>query len=47
MLRFVLGEFGSLLLEGQRVIPAKLLKHGFSFSYPDITGALEDVVGKH
>lgn len=46
MLRLVLGEFGSLLLEGQRVIPAKLLKHGFSFSYPDITGALEDVVGK-
>ena len=47
MLRLVLGEFGSVLLEGQRVIPAKLLKHGFTFSYPDITGALEDVVGKH
>ena len=47
MLRLVLGEFGSLLLEGQRVIPAKLLKHGFSFSYPDIMGALEDVVGEN
>jgi uncharacterized protein (TIGR01777 family) len=47
MLRLVLGEFGSLLLEGQRVIPAKLLKHGFSFSYPDIKGALEDVVGEN
>jgi NAD dependent epimerase/dehydratase family enzyme len=45
MLRLVLGEFGSVLLEGQRVIPAKLLKHGFSFHYPDITGALEEVVG--
>ena len=45
MLRLVLGEFGSVLLEGQRVVPAKLLKNGFSFSYPDITGALKDVVG--
>jgi uncharacterized protein (TIGR01777 family) len=47
MLRLMLGEFGSVLLEGQRVIPAKLLKHGFSFNYPDITGALEEVVGQH
>jgi uncharacterized protein (TIGR01777 family) len=44
MLRLVLGEFGSVLLEGQRVIPAKLLKYGFSFRYPDISEALEDVV---
>ena len=47
MLRLVLGEFGSVLLEGQRVVPTKLLKHGFNFSYPDITGALEEVVGEH
>jgi uncharacterized protein (TIGR01777 family) len=45
-LRLVLGEFGSVLLEGQRVIPAKLLKHGFSFRYPEIMAALEEVVGK-
>lgn len=47
MLRLVLGEFGSVLLEGQRVIPSKLLNHGFSFSYPNITGALEEVIGEH
>jgi uncharacterized protein (TIGR01777 family) len=46
MLRLVLGEFGSVLLEGQRVIPAKILKHGFSFSSPEIMGALEDLMGK-
>ena len=46
MVRLVLGEFGSILLEGQRVIPAKILKHGFSFRYPEIMGALEDLVGK-
>jgi uncharacterized protein (TIGR01777 family) len=44
MLRLVLGEFGSVLLEGQRVIPAKLVKHGYAFRYPDITAALEQVV---
>jgi hypothetical protein len=46
VLRLALGEFGSVLLEGQRVIPAKLLKHGFAFRYPEIMAALEEVVGK-
>ena len=46
MVRLVLGEFGSVLLEGQRVIPAEILKHGFSFRYPEIMGALEELVGK-
>lgn len=46
MLRLVLGEFGSVLLEGQRVIPAQLVKHGFTFHYPEIMGALQEVVGE-
>lgn len=46
VLKLVMGEFGSVLLEGQRVIPAKLLKHGFTFQYPEIVGALQEVVGK-
>lgn len=46
MVRLVLGEFGSVLLEGQRVLPAEILKHGFSFRYPEIMGALEDLIGK-
>jgi uncharacterized protein (TIGR01777 family) len=45
MLKLVMGEFGSVLLEGQRVIPAKLLKHGFRFRYSEIVGALQEVVG--
>jgi uncharacterized protein (TIGR01777 family) len=44
MLRLVLGEFGSVLLEGQRVSPSKLMEHGFTFRYPHITGALEEVI---
>jgi len=45
VIRLVLGEFGSVLLEGQRVIPAKLLRQGFVFQYPEITGALKEVIG--
>ncbi len=44
MLRIVLGEFGSVLLKGQRVIPDKLVKHGYAFRYADITTALEQVI---
>lgn len=44
MLRLILGEFGSVLLEGQRVIPQKLLKSGFQFRYPEIDPALEQVI---
>jgi uncharacterized protein (TIGR01777 family) len=46
VLRVILGEFGSVLLKGQRVMPAKLLGHGFVFQYPEITGALHEVLGK-
>jgi uncharacterized protein (TIGR01777 family) len=45
MLRLVLGEFGSMILKGQRVIPARLLEHGFTFRYPEIVGALAEVLG--
>ena len=42
-LRLALGEFASMALEGQRVIPIGLLKHGFVFRYPEITGALREI----
>jgi uncharacterized protein (TIGR01777 family) len=44
MLKLVMGEFGLVLLEGQRVIPGKLLQHGFAFRYPTISEALEEVI---
>jgi len=44
MLRLVLGEFGSILLEGQKVIPQKLMQAGFQFQYPEIAPALRQVV---
>jgi uncharacterized protein (TIGR01777 family) len=44
MIKLVLGEFGSVLLEGQRVIPRRLLDNGFVFQYPEIDRALQSIV---
>jgi hypothetical protein len=44
MVKRVLGEFGSVILEGQRVIPGRLLDLGFVFQYPDIDKALQSIV---
>jgi uncharacterized protein (TIGR01777 family) len=46
MIKLVLGEFGSVILEGQRVIPKKLLENGFVFQYGDIEKALQSIVGQ-
>lgn len=46
MIKRVLGEFGSVILEGQRVIPRRLLENGFVFQYPDIEKALKRIVGQ-
>ncbi len=44
--RLALGEFGTVLLEGQRVAPAKLLADGFEFRFPSVEQALADIFGK-
>jgi len=41
-----LGEFGSVILEGQRVIPKRLQDSGFTFQYPDIDKALQSILGQ-
>lgn len=46
MIRLVLGEFGQVILEGQKVLPRKLLNAGFQFLYPTIDKALEDLLGR-
>ena len=43
-LRLVLGEFGNLILKGQRAMPGKLLDSGYRFAYPEITGALKQII---
>jgi NAD dependent epimerase/dehydratase family enzyme len=46
MIKLVLGEFGSVILEGQKVIPKKLLENGFVFQYADIDKALQSIAGQ-
>jgi uncharacterized protein (TIGR01777 family) len=44
MIRLILGEFGDVLLKGQRVIPHRLMESGFKFRYPDIEEALKNIM---
>ncbi len=46
MIKLVLGEFGSVILEGQKVIPKKLLESGFFFQYADMDKALQSITGQ-
>jgi uncharacterized protein len=45
-LRLLLGEVGSMLTEGQHVVPAKAQELGYQFKYPTAEGALRQLVGK-
>ncbi|WOK98202.1 epimerase family protein [Canna indica] len=43
-LKAVLGEGASVVLEGQRVLPAKAKELGFSFKYPYVKDALQSIM---
>ncbi|MGC8491594.1 MAG: TIGR01777 family oxidoreductase [Syntrophobacteraceae bacterium] len=45
LLNMALGEFANVVVRGQRVIPKKLLESGFSFRFPTLRQALEDLIG--
>jgi len=44
MIKMILGEFGSVLLKGQRVIPRRLIDAGFKFKYLNIEDALKSII---
>jgi uncharacterized protein len=44
MIRLLMGEFGSVILTGQRVVPRSLQAHGFKFRFADIEAALENLL---
>jgi len=43
-LRLLLGEMATLVLDGQRAVPARLLERGYEFRFPDIEPALRDLL---
>jgi hypothetical protein len=43
-IRLALGEFGNVLLKGQRAVPRRLSELGYGFRYPGIDQALASVV---
>jgi uncharacterized protein (TIGR01777 family) len=43
-LRLVLGEMATLVLDGQRVLPARTQELGFPFRYPSLEGALRQIL---
>lgn len=44
VIRLMLGEGAELLLGGQRVAPVKLQELGFSFQYPQLSSALDNIL---
>ncbi|MBT9164819.1 MAG: Epimerase family protein [candidate division WS2 bacterium] len=45
-LKLVLGELGREILASQKVQPRKLLQNDFSFKFPDLKSALENILTK-
>lgn len=45
-LRLALGEMADMLLSGHRVVPKRLLELGYKFRFPDLEGALKDLLGE-
>ena len=43
-LRLAMGELGEMMLSSQRALPEKLLANGFTFRFPDLKTALEDLL---
>lgn len=44
LLHLVLGEMAKVVLFGQKALPSKLQKENFHFLYPEVAGALADLV---
>ena len=45
VLNMLLGEFSNVVVKGQRVSPQKLMLSGFSFRFPTLAQALDDLAG--
>ena len=43
-LQAILGEGAAVVLEGQRVVPAKAEEAGFNFKFPEVVGAVRNIL---
>ena len=46
VLKAAIGEMAKVALEGQRVLPRRLLDAGFPFRFPELREALRDLLGE-
>ncbi len=46
IIKLMMGELGSSLLQSQKALPKKLLNSGYSFEFPDVVSALENILKK-
>lgn len=44
-LKGLLGEMGSLLIQGQKAVPKRMLEAGFSFQHETLDSALTEIIG--
>jgi uncharacterized protein len=44
ILKLIMGEMGTAMLSSQLALPHKLEKAGFTFKYPELEGALQDII---
>jgi uncharacterized protein (TIGR01777 family) len=44
MFKLVFGEMSMLILKGQQVLPEKAMHNGFTFKYPNLKRALQDLL---
>ncbi len=47
ILRIVLGEMSTIIVNGSRVSAGKLVDNGFKFEFKDLNGALKNLLAKH
>lgn len=44
--RLLFGEVATVVLDGQRVLPQRLIDLGFEFKYPEVADALQEILGQ-